>query len=240
VQPSTPGGNLRPVDLARAAGVSTQQIRNYAAAGVLPPVGRSATGYRRFGPRHQDAVLTYRALAAAHGWDPAGAILRAVHAGDVAAALALLDAGHAALHEERRALEATSEALEAVVASAGPDPGVPRGGLRIGEAAALLGVRTSALRVWEAAGLLRPGREPGTGYRRYGRDDVRDARVVGLLRRGNYPLERIRPVLDGLGRSGGTEELRAALAERRTALTVRSAAMLAAAARLHDYVTTYS
>ncbi|MFC6937015.1 hypothetical protein ACFQHO_46595 [Actinomadura yumaensis] len=28
---------LRPVDLARAAGISTQQVRNYLDAGVLPP-----------------------------------------------------------------------------------------------------------------------------------------------------------------------------------------------------------
>ncbi|WP_037676124.1 MerR family DNA-binding transcriptional regulator, partial [Streptomyces afghaniensis] len=37
---------LRPVDLARLAGVSTQQIRNYEDAGVLPPAARTESGYR--------------------------------------------------------------------------------------------------------------------------------------------------------------------------------------------------
>ncbi|NUT49982.1 MAG: MerR family DNA-binding transcriptional regulator, partial [Saccharothrix sp.] len=43
---------LRPVDLARAAGISTQQVRNYLDAGVLPPAGRSPAGYRVFDARH--------------------------------------------------------------------------------------------------------------------------------------------------------------------------------------------
>ena len=45
---------LRPVDLARQAGVSTQLVRNYEAAGILPPAPRSDTGYRQYGPEHVD------------------------------------------------------------------------------------------------------------------------------------------------------------------------------------------
>ncbi|MFD2352022.1 MerR family DNA-binding transcriptional regulator [Nonomuraea ferruginea] len=55
---------MRPIDLARAAGLSTQQIRNYADDGVLPPTPRTPAGYRRFDARHRQALLTYRALAA--------------------------------------------------------------------------------------------------------------------------------------------------------------------------------
>ena len=47
---------LRAVDLGRLAGVSAQQIRNYADAGILPPVPRSAAGYRRFGDAHRRAL----------------------------------------------------------------------------------------------------------------------------------------------------------------------------------------
>ena len=64
--PSTEG-NLRPVDLARTASISTQQVRNYEAVGILPPAARTASGYRRYRGRHRDALLTYRALAAGHG-----------------------------------------------------------------------------------------------------------------------------------------------------------------------------
>ncbi|MFJ4771870.1 TioE family transcriptional regulator [Streptomyces uncialis] len=233
-----PGRALRSVDLARSAGVSTQQIRNYEDAGVLPPVPRSESGYRRFDEGHRGALLTYRALARGYGPDRARAVMRAVHADDVALALSLLDAGHAALHEQRRDMAAVGEALAAV---AGEDPdhtraGVPRGGLRIGEVAARLGVRTSALRVWEKAGLLTPVREPGTGYRWFGPEEVRDARMIRMLRQGGYRLPRIARVLDGLRRTGSAEALREAVAERGRELSLRSRAMLAGASGLHDYL----
>ncbi|MFE9505514.1 MerR family transcriptional regulator [Streptomyces anthocyanicus] len=230
---------LRTVDLARAVGLSTQQVRNYEDAGVLPPAGRTDAGYRVFGERHRDALLTYRALQPGYGAVTATRVMRAVHAGDVAGALALVDAAHAALHEERVALRAAGEALEALSGrDAAPPPRSSDGphGLRIGEVAALVGVRTSALRVWEAAGLLVPGREHGTGYRVYGPADVRDARVVRTLRRSHHLFEQIRPVLDDLRRAGSGAALRAAVEARGRALTVRTRSMLAGAAALHAYL----
>ncbi|MET9351726.1 MerR family transcriptional regulator [Streptomyces sp. NPDC006617] len=243
---------LRTVDLARAAGLSTQQVRNYEDAGVLPPAGRTDAGYRVFGERHRDALLTYRALQPGYGAVTATRVMRAVHAGDVAGALALVDAAHAALHEERVSLRAAGEALEALAgrdAAAPPDrsgdgPHEPDGrhgphgprGLRIGEVAALVGVRTSALRVWEEAGLLVPGRERGTGYRVYGPSDVRDARVVRALRRSHHLFDHIRPVLGDLRRAGSSEALRAAVEARGRALTARTRSMLAGAGALHAYL----
>ncbi len=225
---------LRTVDLARAVGLSTQQVRNYEGAGVLPPAGRTDAGYRVFGERHRDALLTYRALQPGYGAVTATRVMRAVHDGDVAAALALVDAAHAALHEERGSLRAAREALEALAGGETAAPSPHR--LRIGEVAALIGVRTSALRVWEEAGLLVPGREHGTGYRVYGPADVRDARVVRALRRSHHLFDRIRPVLDDLRREGSTEALRAAVEARGQVLTARTRSMLAGAAALHAYL----
>ncbi|MFG2678187.1 MerR family transcriptional regulator [Streptomyces sp. NPDC048392] len=228
---------FRTVDLARAVGLSTQQVRNYEDAGVLPPARRTEAGYRVFGERHRDALLTYRALRPGYGPVTATRVMRAVHDGDVAGALALVDAAHAALHEERVSLRAAGEALGAL---AGRDavaaPARAGDGLRIGEVAALIGVRTSALRVWEAAGLLTPGRERGTGYRLYGPADVRDARVVHTLRRGHHLFDRIRPVLDDLRREGSGEASRAAVEARGHVLTARTRAMLAGAGALHTYL----
>ncbi|GAA3130878.1 MerR family transcriptional regulator [Streptomyces rectiviolaceus] len=240
---------LRPVDLARAAGVSTQQIRNYADAGILPPTPRTPAGYRRFDTRHRDALLTYRALVPGYGLDTAQAIMRAVHAGDLPLALTLVDAGHADLHQQRLSLRAAGEALEAVAketpdtretpdAKEAPD-GTPQPAtpprLRIGEVAARLGVRTSALRVWESAGLLAPQREPGTHYRWFDPADVRDARIVRILRQGHYPLPQIQAVLEGLRETGSPDALRAAIAQRLAGITARATAMLAASGRLHEY-----
>ncbi|GGK90982.1 MerR family transcriptional regulator [Sphaerisporangium melleum] len=280
------GAGLRPVDLARLAGVSPQQIRNYADDGILPPVPRTPAGHRRFGEEHRAAMLTYRALAPGFGWEEARAIMQAVHAGHVPRALEMMDAGHAALHEQRRSLRATGAALEAVAAqdaaqdevtpqqggrarATGQDGATAQGGgrearaahgnaaqgsaaqgsaaqgsaaqaqrgLRVGEVAALLGVRTSALRLWESAGLLAPRREQFTGYRRYGPADVRDARMIDMLRRGRYPLPQIKEIIEGLRRTGGSEALRTAIARRQGELTRRAAAMLQGASHLHAYLT---
>lgn len=232
------------MDLARAAGISAQQVRNYLDAGVLPPAERSPAGYRVFDERHRQAVTTYRALGRGYGWDAAKAIMRSIHAGEpdpasvrVDAALARVDAAHAAAHEQRLALRATAEALEAVAGH--PPDTVPRTGLRVGELAARLGVRPSALRVWEAAGLLLPGRDTD-GHRRFGPTDVRDARLVATLRQSRYPLPTIKPIMDEFRSSGGADALRAAITAREAELGRRARAMLDAATALHGYLAVVS
>ena len=228
---------LRPVDLARRAAVSTQLVRNYEAAGILPPAPRSDTGYRQYGPEHLAALLTYRALAPGFGAETATEIMRAVHNGDEPLAYRLVDAAHAALHEQRLATDAASEALGAMAAEYVDESPANGPSLLVGELAHRLGVRTSALRVWEAAGLLAPTREPGTKYRRYGPEQVRDARVIHMLRQGRYYFEQIKPVLDGLRRTGSTEALRDAIAERRAAHDRQTRAMLHGAALLYQLIT---
>ncbi|WP_256107560.1 MerR family transcriptional regulator [Streptomyces sp. ODS05-4] len=227
---------LRVGDLARAAGVSAQRIRGYAADGLLPPAGRSAGGQRVFTGAHLAALTALRELAAGHGWPTARAVMRAVHAGDLPAALAALDAGHAALDRERTELAALHTALTEVLAAGPPAPGPGREALRIGEAARVAGVRPPVLRLWEARGLLRPEREPGTGYRRYGRAELHAARVIALLRRGHRPLATIEAVLAGLRESGSPERVLAELARREQEVTGRSVRCLAASAALHAYL----
>lgn len=232
---------LRPVDLAQAVGVSAQQIRNYEDAGVLPPVPRSASGYRQFSERHLDALVTYRALVPGFGVVAARSIMRTVQAGDVPGALALVDAEHAALHDQRRQLRQTAAALESLTAGAGAtaSPAVLAGTrprLRVGEVARRLGVRPSALRTWEAAGLLTPSREPGTSYRSYTADDVRDAQLVNLLRQSRYGLAQVGLVLGELRRTGSTDALRAVVAQRQEQLTARALAMLDGGGRLVAYL----
>jgi DNA-binding transcriptional MerR regulator len=238
----------RPIDLARQAGVSTQHIRNLEAVGVLPPVARTASGYRQFGPEHLSALMAYQALAAGHGVATARAIMGEVSRGALAAALAIVDASHAELSSQRRMLEETSRALDALAAQSldgtgtgtgtGTETPVPSAGMRVGELARHLGVRPSALRVWESARLLTPARDKGTGYRRYSASDIRDARIIHLLRQGHYLFGRIRPVLEGLRSTGSASALHAAIAERRAVLDARALAMLGGASRLQRHLET--
>jgi DNA-binding transcriptional MerR regulator len=227
-------GRLRISDLARTAGISVQQVRNYADLGLLPPVGRTASGYRVFTPEHAEALTVVRHMAEGHGWTRTRAILRAVHERDPETALAALDQSHAELDHERAAIARVLGAFEDVVTN--PAVTAPRRGARIGEVAAAVGVRTSSLRLWEQRGLLRPAREPITGYRVYDESELRRAQVVALLRRGHYPFEIVHAVLDELRTTGSPERVRTELAKREQELHRRSLRRLRASAALYAYL----
>ena len=224
------GRHLRPVDLARAHGLSTQAVRNYEAAGILPAAVRSPSGYRAYTARHAAALAAFLALAPGHGHGAATAIMQAVNRGADDEALRLIDESHAQLVDDRRTLQAVATAVRDLV----PAP-AERGGVFVGPLSRRLGVRPATLRKWERAGVVRPHRDPRTGYRVYDAADVRDARLAHQLRRGGYRLDRIAALLDRVRSAGGVEPLEAMLGDWHARLSARSLAMLGGAAALHAY-----
>jgi MerR family redox-sensitive transcriptional activator SoxR len=72
----------------------------------------------------------------------------------------------------------------------------PRDGWTIGELARLTGLRPSAIRFYESAGLLPASERSGRG-RRYGAAAVRRLNVIDLGRRAGFTLEEIRTRLLG-------------------------------------------
>ncbi len=233
VQPSN-SVTRRPIDLARPHGLSPQAVRNYERDGVLPPAPRSPSGYRRYTERHARALDAYLALIPGHGYAASGEIMRAVHRGEIDTALRVIDQGHALLHRDRETLDAVETAV-AVLTGAAPDA-PRRAELSIGALAHRLGVRPATLRKWERAGVLRPDRDPATRYRVYAPDDVRDAELAHLLRRGGYRLDHIADVLDRVRAAGGAAPLAASLHSWRERLTVRGRHLLTGAARLAAYL----
>lgn len=226
---------MRAVDLARSAGISVQQVRNYVELGILPPVERAANGYRVYTDDHAAALSAARRIAAGHGWKHARTIMRAVHDGDLETALATLDRSHAELDRERSDIDRVLGAFD-MVASDPPKPARPRRKVRVGEVAEAVGVRASSLRLWEQRGLLRPGRDGGTGHRVYDEPELRKARVVALLRRGGYPFPTVRAVLEEMDATGSPERVRAELGARGKDLHQRSLRRLRATAALFEYL----
>lgn len=228
-------GRLRPVDLAREHGLSTQAVRNYEDTGILPQAERTRHGYRIYRPLHAQALRTFVALVPAHGHQTAAAVMRALHGGTVDAALTLIDESHAQLLHDRHTLRAVDDALRDLVPAGQHSP--PDGGVTfIGPLARQLGVRPATLRTWERAGVLHPRRDPRTGYRIYAPADVRDAHLAHQLRRGGYLLDQIAPVIAQVRNAGGVTPLEATLGEWRSRHTVRSLAMLSGAAELATYL----
>ncbi|MEV4878720.1 TioE family transcriptional regulator [Streptomyces cyaneofuscatus] len=234
---------LRPVDLARPHGLSTQAVRNYEEAGILPAAERTESGYRTYTPLHARALGTFLALLPGHGHRAATGIMRAVNRGAADEAFLLIDESHAQLLEDRRTLRAVESALRDLGPEAhgsGPPESPAFASVSastfIGPLAARLSLRPATLRKWEAAGLVRPRRDPLTGYRVYGEADVRDARLVHQLRRGGYLLEQIAPLIDQVRAAGGLAPLEAALTDWRSRLSVRGRALLSGAAELDAYL----
>ena len=238
------GGQLRPIDLARGHGLSTQAIRNYEEAGILPAAGRTPHGYRTYTSLHAAALRAFLALAPGHGHRTATSVMRAVNEDADEEAFRLIDESHAQLLEDRRTLRAVESALRDLAPTTVSEPGVGyeptaasgSGGTFIGPLAGNLGIRPATLRKWERAGLVRPRRDPRTGYRVYDEADVRDARLAHQLRRGGYLLEQIAPLIAQVRAAGGLEPLEAALRDWHGRLAARGRAMLTGAAELEAYL----
>ncbi|WP_371493822.1 TioE family transcriptional regulator [Kitasatospora sp. NBC_00374] len=238
------GERLRPVDLARVHGLSTQAVRNYEETGILPAAARTPSGYRAYTPLHAGALRAFLALVPGHGHRTAMSIMQAVNRDAVDEAFRLIDESHAQLLDDRRTLQAVESALRDLAPTTASDPGVGSepaavsgpGGTFIGPLAGKLGIRPATLRKWEHAGLVRPQRDPQTGYRVYDEADVRDARLAHQLRRGGYLLEQIAPLIAQVRAAGGLEPLEAALHDWRGRLSARGRAMLTGAAELDAYL----
>ncbi|SCL49302.1 TioE family transcriptional regulator [Micromonospora chersina] len=230
-QNSQHGGRLRPVDLARRHGLSTQAIRNYEAAGVLPEAERTLHGYRTYTPLHASALNAFLALVPGHGHATATSIMRAVNREATGEALHLIDESHAQLLDDRRTLQAVEAALRDL------EPVPPeRGDTFVGPLSRRLGIRPATLRKWERAGVVQPRRDPRTGYRVYSAADVRDALLVHQLRRGGHLLEQIAPLIAQVRSAGGVAPLESTLRDWHARLVARSRAMLSGAAALDAYL----
>ncbi|WP_405960908.1 TioE family transcriptional regulator [Streptomyces sp. NBC_00024] len=126
---------MRPSDLAREHGLSTQAVRNYERDGFIPAAERTDSGYRIYTEVHAAALRAFLALVPAHGHSAAGQIMRALHAdapdnapadapGNTPAdalddALTIIDRGHHQLLRDRETLDAVRRAVDHLVAEAG-------------------------------------------------------------------------------------------------------------------------
>ncbi|HLU27318.1 MAG TPA: MerR family DNA-binding transcriptional regulator [Glycomyces sp.] len=230
--------NLRPSDLAREHGLSTQAVRNYEREGFIPAAERTRSGYRIYTEVHAAALRAFRALARAYGHATGGEVMHALAAGDLDGALMILDRGHERLLRDRGTLEAVKATVDRLTAGPGGAGGraAAPAPYSVGELARRLRVTPATLRNWEAAGVLAPERDPATGHRRFLAEDVRDAELAHLLRRGGYPLEHVAAVVRRVRAAGGTEALARSLEDWRRGLTRRGLAMLDAAAQLSRYM----
>lgn len=228
-------GVLRPIDLARAVGLSAQAVRNYEDDGILPPAVRSASGYRQYTYRHLSALEAFLALARAASHSSARDIMRAVNSDRLDDALEVVDTVHSQLRKDRQTVRTIQSSL-AAIASDVPVRESRISTFTIGDLAHRLGVTSTTLRGWEQAGILSPTRQAGTGHRHYTGEDVRDAELAHLLRRGGQRLSSIAMIIREIRNAGSTTALREATTQWHSRLNEQGRAFLNASGLLANYV----
>lgn len=179
-------------DVAAASGYSVQQVRELERLGVIPAARRAANGYREFADVHLVALRGYRRLAFAIGPVEARRVLLRVRESPSDEALALVSDCHRVLSRDREDTLAAQRALRLIRAEAATEAEPEEAdAMTIAELAAALGVRTSTLRFWERAGLVRPERVTSRGVRSYPLSAIREARITATLRAAGYRIPDI-------------------------------------------------
>jgi len=185
-------GRFRTVDVARAAGVHPNTVRLYVEWGFLAEPERAANGYRLWTSEHRDQMVFAR--LAMHGLWPgrliresALALARRAATGDLAGALSDARRHAGLVDDEIRRAEGAAAFLERwaagdVDAASDDEWFGPR------EAAEAVGATLGQLRNWERNRLVVVPKDPRTGYRVYGPDQVGRLRVVRTLLLAGYSV----------------------------------------------------
>lgn len=225
--------------VAAASGYSVQQVRDLEALGVIPPAPRAVNGYRQFSSAHLRALRAYRDLAHAVGPVDARHVLREIRHLPAGEGTALLGRLHTRLSEERERTLAARRALTLISTEADTDAEpVETDSMTITELSQALGVRASALRFWESAGLVAPERVPtaaGT-TRRYDLPAIREARITAALRAGGHRIPDVEQAITALRDLGDASQSVTALNSRLANITDRTLALLRAGALVAEMV----
>ncbi len=188
-------------------------MRRYVDRGILPPVERSLSGYRRFTEHHLDCLrlahqvygLPYPGKAI---YQSGAHIIEVVVRGDLGGALELAYQHVALVRSERAQADVAAGLLERWALGTPADATAQP--LQIGQVTRLLGVSIDILRNWDRNGLIDIPRDPSNGYRRYGSQELSRLRVIRMLSRAGYSLSAILRMLIQLDR-GDKTNLRHAL-----------------------------
>ena len=202
---------LRTSDLAHAVGVHPNTVRLYVDWGLIPPVERSPSGYRRFTQRHLDCLRLARMIYAT---EYPGRALRA--SSNEIIQHAVTDDWTGALEKAREHLVLVKAELKAanqaasilekwaknMTADSDEDP------LATGQVSRLLGVSMDVLRNWERNGLISVRRNSYNNYRLFEKKEIERLRIIRMLSHAGYShmaILRMFIELDG-GRTRGLKK----------------------------------
>jgi len=230
---------MRPVDLARQHGLSTQAVRNYEDAGIIPPAQRSRAGYRDYTATHAAGLTAYLALIPAFGYSTSRRVDESCMPSPTASSTRHWNTSTMGTHS----LLATATRYEPSKRRSllwEPPPRMPRPALRR---------RTASESSPGTSGSTRPPCVPGNALESSPHNETRAPGTASTSRwtcatpnwrtccaGGGQPLGAIATVLGELRDAGSLEALARTLEGWRRDLTSRGMAQLHAASQLSTYL----
>jgi len=207
-----PFNRLSTSKIAKIVGCHPNTVRMYEAWGLLPPVPRAINGYRLYTQDHLYQMKLAR-TALNTPW-PGKNIRQAatdlVHQsarGDLGGALENAYRYLVLIQTERNQAEMAAELVSRWAQGFPAD--TTGHGLHVREAALHLNVTSDQLRNWERNGLMEIPRDPHSGYRLFGAQELARARVIRVLRNAGYSLMAIYRMLNQLDFDSSTDIKRA-------------------------------
>lgn len=186
---------IRPIDIARKLGISTSSLRHYENWGMIPPVERSAAGYRIYTEEHVAYFECIRAMAAGFGIWLTAEVLKHIQHKDIDPAFWLVNQAQASLHNEKTISEKTMKSL---VLEDTPLLN-SKSCLTIAAISKETGIPITTIRHWEKVGLISVPRGEGSKYRLFDQKHIRQILVIHALKVSiysyTYSLDGIREII---------------------------------------------
>ncbi|EFM10812.1 transcriptional regulator, MerR family [Paenibacillus curdlanolyticus YK9] len=178
-----------PKKMAAKFRISASTIRNYEAKGLIPPVERSANGYRIYTDQHAAYLSCIQAMAPAFGMEVTTEVLRCVQQDKPQVAMWIIREKEVALYEKKVTLERLIQDIR-IYASGSASPHA-EGPFTINEASTLTQVPKSAIRYWEQAGYVTADRDPDNRYRQYNGAHLLKIRLIQALQSSVYSEDTV-------------------------------------------------
>ncbi|AWX54941.1 MerR family DNA-binding transcriptional regulator [Brevibacillus brevis] len=176
---------MRPIDIARKLKLSTSALRNYEAQGLVPPVERSESGYRKYTEEHVAYFTCIQAMSPGFGMEVTAQVVRLIQDRQLQAAMWRVNEVQAHLQRDKQLAERNVAMLED--SRAGKEAGSSEW-MTIGEVATMTSLPSSTIRHWEKVGLITTSRDEKNGYRLFNRSQIRKIMLLRTLRPAVYSL----------------------------------------------------
>lgn len=187
----------RPIDIARKLNISTSSLRFYEEDGLVPTPARTPSGYRIYTEEHLYYFQAVRSLSLGFGYKVTHNVMRKIINKDMLGAFWLINDSQANLNKEKQVTDQTLAMLTDKDFHAELD--FPkRGWFTIGEVAAELNLSTTALRHWCLEGLLKPEKDPESGYRMFTYELFQKVLLIRVIKASTWSLEDVRTMLTRL------------------------------------------